>query len=197
MRTGFLGSQTPVSTPAAGKEARNHASIGADKPMEPPPGGDGSGSPAKSTLTPAQMTAGLEECLDLLRGPTDERRCVREALLLCSCTLGLSSAQVLLPAALTLALPLLQVCGLVAGDQAAACWRQRNHQAGVRGSGACFPQPPAAAAAHDPTASQPGTNRRCGRRDSAAAAAAAGRCAVWPGPCRAVQLCSRARAGRR
>lgn len=66
MRTGFL--RQPESAKAAPPAAAAHPTVATAASSGPPPPGP------EQQRTPEQVAAGLAECLELLKGPTDERR---------------------------------------------------------------------------------------------------------------------------
>jgi hypothetical protein len=69
MRAGFLGQQEASKPHSPAREDSAHDASGGTQAGGAPRPGAG----AAATATPG---AGLAECLDLLQGPTDERRCV-------------------------------------------------------------------------------------------------------------------------
>ena len=164
MRGGFL---LPQQGPQAHPERHNIDGDAPDSSSRPAkePASATTPAPVRSPLepaaatTPEQVAVGLAECLDLLRGPTDERRCaavlavcMRLATLLpprwCRALASFSQADRSSALPRPLPAPSRQVCWPAAGDQAAAGRGCGHHPERAPGGGARLPHPPAAAAAH-------------------------------------------------
>lgn len=165
MQSGFLLGSKPspthqsagrseVISPAAGTQPQDTPEVAAA--AAPPP-------PSRQLPTREQAEAGLAQCLELLKGPTDERRLVGGDAWSSVCPSPSTAS--LMPQALSCrphsllrCTPsqqpfLTQVCGSATGDQAAACGGRGHYPPRARRSGTHLPGPPASASQDQRSAS--------------------------------------------
>ena len=199
MRSGFLVQQAGAqpAAPAQQPVIKPDSSTAPAAAPTPAQAAASSGAPPPQR-TAEQLSAGLAECLELLKGPSDERRCGVIRLTgwgalprPCVCrAAGMPMVQsysppppptrTLLPHA---QFDPAQVCGPVAGDQAAAGRGRCHDPRGARSSGAHLFGPPAAAAVH------PCTTAGGGRSSPESSGQ------LLPGAGSVVQLCAGSRPG--
>ena len=214
MRSGFLlGGQPNPATQAVGCNVTGAADAAAP-PQHSPEAAAAAAAAARPQPTPEQAEHALAECLELLKGPSDERRCVCQLQGTATHTLGTLAGGESGPACMharaaacrcrVLPPPLAdpastasnphhithppQVCGPAAGHQAAASGRRCHGAARARRHRPHLPLPPAAAAARGATQRGTARQRQPGGRPE-------GGCRRGAGPGGAVQLHSGARPG--